>query len=67
MKNYGYTFSFASRGSPKRMRGEQVFRTKKEINAHVKKLQKTSKVWGVVNIRPVKATAKEYSKFIKRK
>lgn len=67
MKNYGYTFSFRSRGSTRRMRGEQVFRTKKEINAHVKKLQKTSKDWGVQNIRPVKATAKEYSKFIKRK
>jgi len=46
------------------MRSPNIFRTKKEIDAEVKKLQKTQKAWGVSNVRPVKATKKEYNRYI---
>ena len=66
MKNYGYTISFNQRKLRKRVRGGSVFRTKKEADAYVKELQKTSKGFGISNVRSVKATSKEYNKSLKR-
>lgn len=66
MKNYGYTISFNQRKLKKRVRGGSVFRTKKEADNYIKELQKTSKGFGISNVRSVKATSKEYSKSLNR-
>ena len=64
--NYGYTISFASRGLKSRVRGGSVFRTKGEANKYAGDLRKNMKGYGISNVRVVKATKKEYDKFVRR-
>ena len=62
-KNYGFTFSYRSRTSGKRVRRmSKVYRTKEEARTGVKSFRRYFGKGG--NPRIVKATKEEYSDFI---
>tara|TARA_R100001129_G_scaffold86173_1_gene58574 strand:+ start:1482 stop:1685 length:204 start_codon:yes stop_codon:yes gene_type:complete len=59
---FGFKISFTEGG--KRKRTDTIFRTRKNANKFLKRVSNVSKGKGL-NLRVVKATKKEYEKFVK--